>query len=548
MTIQAAGHDDTDAEPAELEQTEVDGPELFFGIVAAVGTDLEFVEKAIRAALVEAGYQRTTIRLSELLDEIQRPAPLRRKPLDVRYLDYMDAGDDLRERTDQNDALAILGIRQVREVRRSATGDPDNPLRRHAYIFRSLKTPEEVETLRSVYGGGFFLIAAYSPEEDREEVLARRIASSYDRKLNDAHRKKAREIIIRDEKDQSRKWGQNVRGTFPLADLFIDVRSSSAFDSVLASVERFTKLILGYQYSTPTRAESAMFHAWAASLRSAEMGRQVGAAITNPSGDLLVVGANELPKAGGGLYWGEDDPDDRDWRRGFDANDRKKRDNLREVLSILQEKKWLADARNLEDIEDLLLASLPIMSGTRSMNAIEFGRAVHAEMAAITDAARRGVNLAGTVLYTTTFPCHNCARHIIATGIRRVVYIEPYPKSLALELHSESLSLEPPPADGEEWREELQPLAAGADPRVKCSPFVGVSPRLYIQLFSMTRRKDDSGNSLDFDPSVALPRPGLAPPYLRYSELETVRAHRLQSKLIELEDGNPLDNSNLGEA
>jgi deoxycytidylate deaminase len=30
-----------------------------------------------------------------------------------------------------------------------------------------------------------------------------------------------------------------------------------------------------------------------------------------------------------------------------------------------------------------------------------------------------------------SFPCHMCARHIIATGLREVVYIEPYPKSVA---------------------------------------------------------------------------------------------------------------------
>ncbi|MDN3612645.1 hypothetical protein QWZ16_23945 [Vibrio ostreicida] len=26
------------------------------------------------------------------------------------------------------------------------------------------------------------------------------------------------------------------------------------------------------------------------------------------------------------------------------------------------------------------------------------------------------------------FPCHNCAKHIVASGIKRVVYVEPYPK------------------------------------------------------------------------------------------------------------------------
>ena len=49
---------------------------------------------------------------------------------------------------------------------------------------------------------------------------------------------------------------------------------------------------------------------------------------------------------------------------------------------------------------------------------------------------------AGTTLYTTTFPCHNCTRHIVAAGISRVVYVKPYPKSLAFQLHYDSISLE----------------------------------------------------------------------------------------------------------
>src|SRR5205823_8721516 len=65
--------------------------------------------------------------------------------------------------------------------------------------------------------------------------------------------------------------------------------------------------------------------------------------------------------------------------------------------------------------------ALPI---SQIRNLIEFGRAVHAEMAALIDAARRGVSVAGCTMYVTTFPCHLCARHIVAAGIKRLVYIE----------------------------------------------------------------------------------------------------------------------------
>jgi deoxycytidylate deaminase len=511
-------------------QASSEAPELFFGLVAAVGTDLEFVENAVKTALNAAAYQCTTVRISDLLDDLERSTPLRKTPVELRYQDYMDAGDQLRKDTKQKDALAILAVNKVREVRLEATGDQNRPRSRHAYIFRSLKTPEEVETLRSIYGSGFYLVAAYSPEEDRQELLARRIARDRNEKANDSHREISKRIIGRDQKDQQQEFGQNVRGAFPLADLFLDVRSSSAFDSVLERVERFVNLILGYPYSTPTRAESAMFQASAASLRSAELGRQVGAAITTADGDLLVVGANELPVPGGGLHWAEDQPDERDWRRGFDANDKRKRENLAEIIDILRKNSWLSAEKGSASPEELLEDCAPIMAGTRSMNAIEFGRAIHAEMGAITDAARRGIPLAGSTLYTTTFPCHNCARHIIGTGIKRVVYIEPYPKSLALELHQESILLGPP-LDEARATSAQKCLAVSEEHRVAFAPFVGVAPRLFMQLFSMPKRKDSLGDTLQFDPTTALPRPSLAPPYLSYFQLESIRAVRLDSQL-----------------
>ena len=43
-------------------------------------------------------------------------------------------------------------------------------------------------------------------------------------------------------------------------------------------------------------------------------------------------------------------------------------------------------------------------------------------------------------LFCTTYPCHNCARHIIVAGIKEVYYIEPYVKSLCLTLHDDAIT------------------------------------------------------------------------------------------------------------
>lgn len=60
----------------------------------------------------------------------------------------------------------------------------------------------------------------------------------------------------------------------------------------------------------------------------------------------------------------------------------------------------------------------------------------HAEMAALMSCARSGGSPVDGTLYCTTFRCHNCAKHIVAAGIRSVVYVEPYPKSKAKDLYA----------------------------------------------------------------------------------------------------------------
>ena len=62
---------------------------------------------------------------------------------------------------------------------------------------------------------------------------------------------------------------------------------------------------------------------------------------------------------------------------------------------------------------------------SRVMDLIEFGRILHAEMSALSDAARKGICVEGATLYCTTFPCHLCAKLIVAAGITKVVYLEP---------------------------------------------------------------------------------------------------------------------------
>jgi len=97
-------------------------------------------------------------------------------------------------------------------------------------------------------------------------------------------------------------------------------------------------------------------------------------------------------------------------------------------------------------------------------------------MDALLSCGRAGIATIGATLFSTTFPCHNCAKHIVAAGLRRVVYIEPYEKSQAIRLHGDAI-------ESDDHGDRGADVARGS--RVVFEPFVGVGPRRYFDLFSM---------------------------------------------------------------
>ena len=51
---------------------------------------------------------------------------------------------------------------------------------------------------------------------------------------------------------------------------------------------------------------------------------------------------------------------------------------------------------------------------------------VHAEQNAIADCAKRGVSCLGSTAYITHYPCINCCKILIASGIKSIKYINDY--------------------------------------------------------------------------------------------------------------------------
>jgi dCMP deaminase len=81
-----------------------------------------------------------------------------------------------------------------------------------------------------------------------------------------------------------------------------------------------------------------------------------------------------------------------------------------------------------------LREKLNVPSGTRH----EICRGLHAEQNAIIQAAKSGTNLYGSTIYCTTQPCIVCAKMIINTGIKEIVFREAYPDDLSLQMLKEA--------------------------------------------------------------------------------------------------------------
>src|SRR5690606_34872792 len=129
------------------------------------------------------------------------------------------------------------------------------------------KHPEEVERLRQLYPHGFHLIAVHADEKRRYRYLI-------DEKRIDPE--DAQRLMERDE-DEKLRHGQRVTDAFHMSDFF--VRLDANGDQLQHSLWRILDLLFGNPFVTPTFDEFAMFMAFSASLRSADLSRQVGAVV-----------------------------------------------------------------------------------------------------------------------------------------------------------------------------------------------------------------------------------------------------------------------------
>lgn len=485
--------------------------ELVFAVVGHVGSGTSTIAKMLSALLedetrVGGAFETTIFSARDAIALWAERAKIKRgagekSDLNVS-IEFQNIGDKMRLDTGDHSAVAralLKSIRVKRALSRGVIVEPGKPVepdnKRRAYIVDALRHPAEAHLFRSVYQNAFTLIGVVCSEEERLQRLVD--------KYSNAGRQSAESFMKRDAQSGV-AHGQRVSDTFHLSDYFIDNSARREVDRkpnphwrVHEELSRLVKLVTHSEIVRPTASESAMFHAFGAMRKSACLSRQVGAAILDRGGNIVATGTNEAPRAGGGVYADDDTTGGDDGRCAFRENDGDQPycSNTREQNAIVDElsatvRQHFSSVVELSqfntEVKSHLIAGLAqglddALRSSRITQLLEFSRAVHAEMDAILSAGRAKAEIVGGRLFVTTFPCHYCARHIVASGIDEVHYIEPYPKSLAIKLHDDSITPHmkgwmPPSRDGK---------------RVLFRPFTGAGPNLFARAFLKDRDLKD---------------------------------------------------------
>jgi deoxycytidylate deaminase len=493
--------------------------ELFIGICSPIGSLKEIViDKITEAISINYGYEVEHIKLSQFIDDYNFSSEeadnisndTSKTNIFNQYIEKIEKGNLIRknnnnsflaEKTIQKIHLERLSVAKSKGIQQPKAEDFET--RRKCYIIDSIKSKEELELFRKVYTENFYQISLFSPLEDRKENL-----------LNKGFKKDEIEKIIEIDDKQNFNHGQNVRGTFVDGDFFMRVSEENIIN-ISNKIKRFFNLIFESTIVTPTIEEQSMYYAKSASGNSACLSRQVGACIIDENNNTLSTGWNDVPKFGGNLYTSDSLIDNRCYNKGFCSNDAQKDKLVDNIIDSLISDE---DLKNIFEIDNVINQKLvekikSNLKNSKVKDLIEFSRSVHAEMHAIIQGSQTtGSKMINGKLFCTTYPCHNCARHIVVAGITEVYYIEPYVKSLCLTLHNDSMT-------------ENEKISN----KVKILMFDGVAPRNYLTFFTNFAERKENGKIIKRDLKTLKPKKAKSLQAL--STLEQQAVHTLAESL-----------------
>ncbi|MHA3183322.1 deaminase [Legionella pneumophila] len=475
--------------------------EIIIGVVAPLGAERKWFLKSLEEKFTKNGY--VTRRIS-ITDEIINFTGKDNRTLSFEYFVKMEICNELRKRYSSGFLMGIV-IHKLRELR-------ENKNQKVVYVIDQIKNVNEYNVLSHVYGLNFLQISLFSNENCRDSNLKSKFKNDcvknlneykfepknigfFDASMNDEVSHLFQEFsasILSKFEDQilpdvthnlikkdfneivsgSKLNGQQVSDLFHLSHYFFNLDDSKV--NISKEINKFISLLDGSNEDYPTQDEFGMSLAFQVSVRSNfPNNRHIGAAILSSYGEVISVASIRAPcpSSNPTLF------DQYQVQDGYLVY-RNKITQWKKFLTEHYQKCEHLDSHKekniLDDISNFLNDSL------------DFHPCTHAEIAAIIDAAKLGISVRKSTLYTTTFPCHLCAKEIINAGISKVIYLEAYPKSKNKELYPKLIDFDP------SHTSSLLPFCF----------YSGIGPKRFLYVYSVKNKKQSS----EYPPLIAYER------------------------------------------
>ncbi len=372
---------------------------LVIGLTGSFGSGCSTLGEALRSRKPNDGFaviSLSTALKNEWKRSIGSTAQAEREPTRRELQDF---GNELRASQGRD----VLARAAVDLANRENSGN--------RVVFDSIRNLGEVDFFRQSFPR-FFLVAVQCSSDQRWKRVERHYKA---RGLGD---EEFRMDDIRDQIESDLPHGQQVQLCVDDADIVISNQQfchsrQEAIRVIRSRAEPYLGLITKERLRYPSVDEIMMSVAYIHATQSRCIKRQVGAVIVDDDDNIVSVAYNENPP-----------PIDPCQPREVCEKDSK-------MLGKLESLEGTDCPRCGKKVDSI---SAPyICAGCRISfkevlfpdRGMQWCPAIHAEDAAIRQAPRK--DLRDCTLYTTTFPCFNCAKAITYAGIKRVVYVEPYP-------------------------------------------------------------------------------------------------------------------------
>jgi len=345
------------------------------------------------------------------------------------------------------------------------------------FVVDCLRNPNEVLYFRQRFPL-FYFVSIYADKENR---LQRRLKDLMIKNANNTNIEEAKKEFNKvDELDSGSKsrteeekiYNQDVTKCVQLSDYSINNLEdlTDEEDFLYDKLLRLVSLILCPGSSKPRKEEVYMNMAYAMAVKSNCICRQVGAVIAGEDDYIIGAGWNDVAR--GEISCGLREVYDMNQKIHEPLYDKVKTqiDNymkqhcfcFKDMMAKIEVGKKLdkalqcTESPEFKHLKDEHKKNIADLVEKANLHQLEFCLALHAEENAIIQGSRiGGQGIRGSTIYTTLQPCTLCAKKIKQSGIKKVIYTDPYPKS------------------------EPSIFMNGID----LEQFEGVKPRAYIRLF-----------------------------------------------------------------